>query len=89
MKNLGTLGLSDNYITKIEGLENLTNLKRLYLDNNNVEDITPLSANTSLTLLSLLGNSQIDGNRSNYTGERLEALNKIGEILDRGGTINY
>ena len=89
MINLEFLGLNDNYITKIEGLENLTNLKILYLDNNNVEDITPLSINSSsLTYLSLLNNQQIDGNKNNYTGERLEALNKIGEILDRGGIIN-
>lgn len=58
------------------------------LQNNNISDITPLSANISLTSLSLQGNPEIDSNRANYTGERLEALNKIGEILDRGGTIN-
>ena len=55
--------------------------------NNQITEITPLSANTSLTTLNLKGNSGIDGNRTNYTGEKLEALNKIGEILDRGGTI--
>ena len=38
--------------------------------------------------LNLKGNTKIDGNRGNYTGSRLKALNKIGEILDRGGTIN-
>ena len=88
LANLETLYLPNNRITKIEGLENLTNLKTLYLENNNIEDITPLRENTSLVTLDLRGNSRIDGNRSNYTGERLEALNKIGEILDRGGTIN-
>lgn len=55
--------------------------------NNEITDITPLSANTSLMTLNLKGNSGIDGNRLNYTGEKLEALNKIGEILDRGGFI--
>ena len=88
MSKLEYLQLTGNQITKIEGLENLTNLKTLYLAYNNIEDITPLSINTSLTTLNLLNNPQIDGNRNNYTGERLEALNKIGEILDRGGTIN-
>ena len=89
LTNLETLSLSNNRITKIEGLENLTNLKTLYLENNNIEDITPLSINSSsLTYLSLLNNQQIDGNKNNYTGERLEALNKIGEILDREGIIN-
>ena len=88
LTNLETLNLGTNKITTIEGLENLTNLKTLYLENNNIEDITPLSANIKLMSLNLKLNPQIDGNRSNYTGERLEALNKIGEILDRGGTIN-
>ena len=86
--NLETLHCTDNKITEITGLENLKNLKVLYLTNNEISDITPLSKNTSLTFLDLRKNSQIDGNRNNYTGERLEALNKIGEILDRGGTIN-
>ncbi len=88
MNNLEYLDLSDNEIIKIESLENLVNLKELYLRNNQISDITPLSKNTSLTTLDLKGNSQIDGNKSNYTYERLEKLNKIGEILDRGGEIN-
>ena len=88
MTKLESLYLTGNQITKIEGLENLTNLKTLYLSYNKIEDITPLSINTSLIELNLQNNPQIDGNRSNYTSERLEALNKIGEILDRGGTIN-
>ena len=88
MTNLNYIDLSGNKITKIEGLENLTNLKNLYLNDNLIVDITPLSPNISLTVLNLTGNAQIDGNRSNYTGKKLEALNKIGEILDRDGTIN-
>ena len=88
MTTLEYLDLSDNEITKIEGLENLENLKEVFLNNNQISDITPLSANILLTNLNLKGNTEIDGNRNNYTGERLEALNKIGEILDRGGTIN-
>ena len=88
LSNLETLNLALNKITKIEGVENLTNLETLNLENNNIEDITPLSANAKLMTLNLKTNPQIDGNRSNYTGEKLEALNKIGEILDRGGTIN-
>ena len=89
MSNLEELSLENNKITKIEGLESLKNLKSLNLINNQIIDITPLSINSSsLTNLSLLNNQQIDGNKNNYTGERLEALNKIGEILDRGGIIN-
>ena len=86
--NLNSLSLEHNQITKIEGLENLTKLKTLDLWSNHIEDITPISKNTALTNLNLSANTEIDGDRSNYTGERLEALNKIGEILDRGGTIN-
>ena len=86
--NLNSLSLERNQITKIEGLENLTKLKTLDLWSNHIEDITPISKNTALTNLNLAANTEIDGDRSNYTGERLEALNKIGEILDRGGTIN-
>lgn len=86
--NIEHLYLSNNQISKVEGLENLKNLETLYLSNNQITDITPLSINTSLTNLYLKGNSKIDGNRNNYTGKKLEALNKIGEILDRNGTIN-
>ena len=86
--NLTCLILQFNEIAKIEGLENLSNLVSLNIDSNQIIDITPLSLNTSLTYLSLNGNTKIDGDRSNYTGEKLEALDKIGEILDRGGQIN-
>ncbi len=86
--SLESLDLSSNKITRIEGLENLINLKNLYLNSNQITDITPLGANASLVTLDLKENEWIDGNRSNYTGERLEKLNKIGEILDRGGTIS-
>ena len=88
LTNLKILNLGGNQISKIENLDNLVNLKELYLANNKIKDITPLSVNTSLTILNLNGNTQIDGNRNNYTEEGIEALNKIGEILDRGGTIN-
>ncbi len=53
-----------------------------------IQDITPLANNINLTTLILKDNLNIDGNRNNYTGERLEALNKIGEILNRNGTIS-
>ena len=88
MRNLVELNLENNQINEIEGLENLQKLQSLNLNNNNIEDITPLSVNKSLTNLKLIGNNKIDGNRANYTGERLEALNEIGKILDRNGTID-
>lgn len=86
--SLETLYLVNNKITKIEGLDKLLNLKNLYLSMNQISDITPLSLNTELKVLDLRKNSEIDGNRNEYTGEKLEALNKIEEILDRGGTIS-
>ena len=85
--NLTQLNLSNNEITKVEGLQNLSNLRILNLSNNKIMDITPISLNSSLTQLYLTRNTEIDENRRNYTGERLVALNKIGEILDRDGTI--
>ena len=81
------LALETNEITKIEGIENLRNLITLDLWNNRISDITPISKNTSINHLNLQSNPDIDGNRNNYTGERLVALNKIGEILDKGGKI--
>ena len=86
--NLTYLQLDVNKISTIKEIGKLTKLTSLNLANNDITDITPLSANTLLTTLNLKGNTGIDGNRANYTGERLEALNKIGEILDRGGQIN-
>ena len=83
-----SLNLEGNKINTLKGIEKLAKLTSLNLTNNEIIDITPLSANTALTILDLRGNAGIDGNRANYMGERLEALNKIGEILDRGGTIN-
>ena len=88
LDNLIEIKLTSNKISKIEGLEEVKKLQYLYLDYNKISDIIPLSVNNSLIYLNLIGNPEIDGNRSNYTGERSEALNKIGEILDRGGSIN-
>ena len=85
--NLTRLNLANNKITEISGLEQLKNLKTLYLNNNDIVDITPLSVNSSLTYLNLTNMPEIDGNIDNYTGERLEALNRIGEILDKNGII--
>ncbi len=86
--SLYSLNLTSNRIEKIEGLDNLTNLVNLSLTNNRIKDITPISKVSTLKYLDLKQNPDIDPNRNNYTGEKLEALNKIGEILDRDGTIN-
>lgn len=88
LTNLQSLTLSNLKISKIEGLEKLVNLVSLNLSNNEISDITPLKYNINLTNLNLKGNSNIKGNRDDYTDEEKEALNEIGKILDRDGTIN-
>lgn len=85
--NLTSLNLGNNKIQEIQGLENLKQLEELDLSGNKITDITPLSVNVALTKVNLKGNVEIDSNRDNYTEEKLEALNKIGEILDRNGSI--
>ena len=87
MIKLEYIAVSDNNITDIKGIENLKMLKGFSAYNNKISDITPLGENDKLMSLDLRGNKEIDGDRNNYTGKRLEYLNKIGEILDRGGTI--
>ena len=87
LTNLTELRVDNNEINTITSIEKLKYLKILDLSNNQIVDITPLKDNISLAELNLKGNSKIDGNRNNYTGERLMALNKIGEILDRKGNI--
>ena len=86
--SLETISLANNRINKIENLNNLVNLKKLNLQNNNIKDITPLQYNNSLMELNLKENINIDGNRKNYSKKEQDALNKIGEILDRDGIIN-
>ena len=85
--NLTHLTLANNAIIKIEGLESLSNLQVLNLTNNKITDITPISLNSALTQLYLTKNSEIDGNRNNYSQEGINALNEIGKILDRNGLI--
>ncbi len=87
IKGLIELSLSGNKIEKIEGLESMQELQRLDLSNNKISDIIPLKYNTKLLDLNLKGNINIDGNKENYTGERLKDLNEIGKIFDRGGNI--
>lgn len=85
--NLVELSLINNKIEDITPIAQLTNLERLEIYGNQIQDILPLANNSKLKVLYLKNNPNIDANRNNYTGERLEKLNKIGEILDRGGSI--
>jgi hypothetical protein len=57
--HLEYLDLSDNLITVVEGLETLTKLHTLILTNNKIKKMSslrPLSFNTALSDLNLLGN---------------------------------
>ena len=87
MTDLKYLYLGRNKIKKIENLEKLSNLSVLDLAENDIQDITPLKENTNLKELRLKNNKKIDGDRNNYKGDKLEALNKISEILDKDGSI--
>lgn len=85
--NLQELEITNTKVENVEEISKLTKLTKLDLRNNNITDITPLSNNIELISLDLRGNKNIDANRENYTGEKLEKVNKIGEILERNGTI--
>ena len=87
MTDLKYLYLGKNKIEKIENLEKLSNLSVLDLAENDIQDITPLKENTNLKELRLKNNKKIDENRNNYKGDKLAALNKISEILDKDGSI--
>ncbi|MFR8233987.1 MAG: leucine-rich repeat domain-containing protein [Clostridia bacterium] len=85
--NLQELEITNTKVENVEEISKLTKLTKLDLRNNNITDITPLSNNIELISLDLRENKNIDANRENYTGEKLEKVNKIGEILERNGTI--
>ena len=87
LTNLERLTIQSSNVENIEKISNLSNLKELYLDNNNITNITPLSSNTKLTILSLKKNPRIEANRNNYTDDEKRKLDEIGKILDRGGKI--
>ena len=87
LTSLTFLNLSNNSIIDITPLSKCTSLTSLGLSNNNITDITPTSKCINLKTLDLRGNVGIDGNRENYTSEEIAKLDKIGEILDRNGTI--
>ena len=85
--NLENLTISNSKAESLEGIENLKNFKKIEFQSNNISDILPLAYKTDFDSVVLRRNSQIDADRSHYQGERLEKLNKIGEILDNGGSI--
>lgn len=62
-----------NRISKIEGLENLTQLKELYLSENRIKKIENLDGNTNLTVLDLSKN-EIENL------DNLQTLNNLTEL---------
>lgn len=85
--NMVELRICSSRISKIQGIDKLDKLQDIDLSYNKIEDITPLAANTQLLKLNLKGNSGIKADRSQYTQAEIGKLNKIGGILERGGSI--
>lgn len=88
---LKELDLSNNQITKIEGLEELQQLQSLHLNSNQISKIKGLEQNENLKLLNVISNqiSKIEGLEQN---ENLEILfldsNKISNIEGIDNLIN-
>ncbi|MFP4698420.1 MAG: protein kinase domain-containing protein [Eubacteriales bacterium] len=81
------LYISDNRITSIEGIEKLTNLKYLDLEDNKISDFEPLDS-----IYSNLKDCNTDGNKVNYgynsdTSPDAEWSDDINETYERNGTI--
>ena len=85
--NLKSLNLEDNNINKIESISKLTKLSDLNLRANHIEEILPLSENENLMSINLLYNKELNADRGKYTNEEIVKLNKIENIMDKGGTI--
>ncbi len=82
------LDLNNNKISDLNGIESFPNLTYLNLLNNDIEDITPIASIDKLMDLDLSNNPKINGNRSYYEENgTINKIDKIGEILDREGTI--
>src|SRR5690625_5985445 len=58
MKNLKSLNLTENQLTNIEAIDELTRLEILDLEKNDIQDFTPLEAMTSLKEVNITKNSE-------------------------------
>ena len=85
--NLKSLNLYNNNINKIESISKLTKLSDLNLGANHIGEILPLSENENLMSINLLYNKELNADRGKYTNEEIIKLNKIENIMDKGGTI--
>lgn len=88
---LGGLNVSGYGIDSLEGIEALTNLQTLWIENNNITDLTPLSGLTSLTKLSFERNSVTNlealRNLTNLK-DLFMSQNRIVDLEPIGGLIN-
>lgn len=82
--NLETLSISNSKVNSLKGIEKLKKLKIVNFNDNNIYDITELANNENLQKINLKGNSQIITDKSQYTGEKLEKLNKLSEMIKNG-----
>ncbi len=82
--NLETLSINNSKINSLKGIEKLKKLKIVNFIDNNIYDITELANNENLQKVNLKGNSQISADKSQYTGERLEKLNKLSDMIKNG-----
>ena len=74
--------LHGNKIKKIQGLDKLTSLSKLYLGGNQIENIEGLGAQSqSLVTLSIAGNKISDESNLAYLGQTLKKL----EVLSIDG----
>ena len=86
--SIESLKVYDCGLTSLNGIEKLTNLKELDAKSNNITDMLPLAANTKLMSLNLKNNPNLKADRSSFTSAEIAKIDKIGEILTRGGEIN-
>ncbi|MGF1486743.1 MAG: leucine-rich repeat domain-containing protein [Prochloraceae cyanobacterium] len=60
LSKITSLGISSKSISKLDGIEYLTNLKLLWLDSNQISDLSPLTRLTNLNYLGLSDNQISD-----------------------------
>ena len=87
LTNLETLAIVISKIDSLKGIENMTKLRDISLNDNEIYDITELANNEGLKKIDVRHNSQINGDRNSYQGEALKRLNKLSEMVNNGCVI--
>ena len=88
--NLRIIDFSGNNIKDIDGLEKFEKIYWITMNGNDISDIlqfAEISSLNNLRYLELRNNEGIKANREEYSDNEIIILDKIGEILDRGGDI--